>query len=215
VRRINISLDTLNPERFRQLTRNGDLDRVLAGIDAALAAGFDRIKLNTVILGERNADEILDLVRFALATRASISASSRRCPWVRWRSAPPRRYTSEQIRARIAPHFTLIPTTETTGGPARYYRIPDSPTRVGFISPHSHNFCADCNRVRVTSEGQLLLCLGREASLDLRAMLRNHPGDDARLRQAIREALRMKPEGHGFATGIPTVMGRQMNRIGG
>jgi molybdenum cofactor biosynthesis enzyme MoaA len=147
--------------------------------------------------------------------RASISASSRRCRWARSRIAPPRRYTSEQIRARIEPHFTLIPTTETTGGPARYYRIPDSPTRIGFISPHSHNFCADCNRVRVTSEGQLLLCLGREESLDLRAILRQHPGDEARLRQAIIEALCMKPEGHGFATGIPAVMGRPMNHIGG
>ncbi len=214
VRRINISLDTLNPERFRQLTRNGDLGRVLAGIDAAIAAGFDRIKLNTVILGERNGDEILDLVRFALSKGVNISFIEE-MPVGEVAHRPTTRYTSEQIRARIEPHFTLIPTTETTGGPARYYRIPDSPTRIGFISPHSHNFCADCNRVRVTSEGQLLLCLGREESLDLRAILRQHPGDEARLRQAIIEALCMKPEGHGFATGIPAVMGRPMNRIGG
>ena len=214
VRRINISLDTLNPERFRHLTRNGDLDRVLAGIDAAIAAGFDRIKLNTVILGERNGDEILDLVRFALTKGINISFIEE-MPVGEVAHRPTTRYSCEQIRARIAPHITLIPTTETTGGPARYYRIPDSPTRVGFISPHSHNFCADCNRVRVTSEGQLLLCLGREESLDLRAILRQHPGDEARLRQAIIEALCMKPEGHGFATGIPAVMGRPMNRIGG
>lgn len=187
---------------------------MLAGIDAAIAAGFDRIKLNTVILGEFNGDEILDLVRFALTKGINISFIEE-MPVGEVAHRPTTRYSCEQIRARIAPHITLIPTTETTGGPARYYRIPDSPTRVGFISPHSHNFCADCNRVRVTSEGQLLLCLGREASLDLRAILRDHPGDDARLRQAIMEALRMKPEGHGFATGIPAAMGRQMNRIGG
>ena len=124
-------------------------------------------------------------------------------------------YSSERIRAEIEPHFTLIPTTETTGGPARYFRIPSSPTRVGFISPHSHNFCADCNRVRVTTEGQLLLCLGREESLDLRAILRRYPGADERLRQAIITAMRMKPAGHRFETGVPAVIGRRMNVTGG
>lgn len=214
VSRINISLDTLNPERFRQLTRNGDLGKVLAGIDVAIAAGFDRIKLNTVILGDHNGDEILDLVRFALTKGINISFIEE-MPVGEVANRPTQIYSSEQVRARIAPHFTLIPTTETTGGPARYYRIPDSSTRIGFISPHSHNFCADCNRVRVTSEGQLLLCLGHADSLDLRAILRHYPGDDARLRQAIIEALRMKPQGHGFAPGIATVLGRQMNLTGG
>ena len=107
-------------------------------------------------------------------------------------------YSSEQIRRDLAAHFDLVPTTETTGGPSRYYRIAGSETRVGFISPHSHNFCGDCNRVRVTAEGRLLLCLGQEHSVDLRAILRSHPGDAARLEQAIREAMQIKPKGHEF-----------------
>jgi cyclic pyranopterin phosphate synthase len=214
VRRINISLDSLRPARFRQLTRQGDLAQVLAGIDAAIAAGFERIKLNTVILGERNGDEILDLVRFALDKGINLSFIEE-MPVGEVADRPATFYSSERIRAEIEPHFTLIPTTETTGGPARYFRIPGSPTRVGFISPHSHNFCADCNRVRVTTEGQLLLCLGREESLDLRAILRRHPGDDERLRQAIITAMRMKPAGHRFETGVPAVIGRRMNVTGG
>jgi cyclic pyranopterin phosphate synthase len=124
-------------------------------------------------------------------------------------------YASEQIRQDLAPHFTLVPTTETTGGPARYYRIPGSETRVGFISPHSHNFCGDCNRVRVTAEGRLLLCLGQEHSLDLRAILRSRPGDGARLEQGIREAMQIKPKGHEFDLHAQPVIFRHMNLTGG
>ncbi len=214
VRRINISLDSLRPERFRALTRNGDLGQVLAGIDAALAAGFERIKLNTLILGERNGDEILDLVRFALAKGINLSFIEE-MPLGEIDRRATDFYSSERIRALISPHFPLVPTTETTGGPARYYRIPGSPTRIGFISPHSHNFCADCNRVRVTAEGQLLLCLGQEDALDLRALLRRHPGADEPLRAAIIAAMRMKPAGHRFEIGVPAVVGRRMNLTGG
>lgn len=215
VSRINISLDSLRPERFRELTRHGDLDQVLAGIDAALAAGFDRIKLNTLILGGRNGDEILDLVRFALAKGINLSFIEEMPVGEVVDRRATDFYSSERIRALISPHFPLVPTTETTGGPARYYRIPGSPTRIGFISPHSHNFCADCNRVRVTAEGQLLLCLGQEDALDLRALLRRHPGEDERLRAAIIDALRMKPAGHRFQIGVPAVIGRRMNLTGG
>lgn len=214
VRRINISLDSLRPERFRALTRNGNLGQVLTGIDAALAAGFERIKLNTLILGERNGDEILDLVRFALAKGINLSFIEEMPVGEIDRRATDF-YSSERIRALISPHFPLVPTTETTGGPARYYRIPGSPTRIGFISPHSHNFCADCNRVRVTAEGQLLLCLGQEDALDLRALLRRHPGADELLRAAIIAAMRMKPAGHRFEIGVPAVVGRRMNLTGG
>lgn len=214
VRRINISLDSLRPDRFRQLTRYGDLGQVLAGIDAALASGFDRLKLNTVILGERNADEILDLVRFAIAKGINISFIEE-MPVGQVAERPATFYSSDRIRAIIAPHIHLVPTTETTGGPARYYRIPDSATRVGFIAPHSHNFCGDCNRVRVTNEGQLLLCLGQETSLDLRKILRQQPDEDEPLRQAIIEAMRMKPEGHQFVAGLPSLSGRRMNVTGG
>jgi cyclic pyranopterin phosphate synthase len=104
---------------------------------------------------------------------------------------------------------------ETTGGPARYYRIPDTETRVGFISPHSHNFCGDCNRVRVTTEGLLLLCLGQEHSLDLRQILRANPGDYARLDQAIRTAMQIKPQGHEFDLEPKSIQFRHMNVTGG
>jgi cyclic pyranopterin phosphate synthase len=216
VRRINISLDSLRPERFRRITRNGDLQRVLDGIDAAIRAGFERIKLNTVILNNRNQDEVPDLVRFAVDKGINISfIEEMPVGRVGEHDRAETFYSSERIRADLDPHFSLLPTTETTGGPARYYRIPASETRVGFISPHSHNFCADCNRVRVTTEGRLLLCLGQEHSLDLRAILRRHPGDDERLREAIRDAMQLKPEGHEFAVGVPAVLGRNMNLTGG
>ena len=216
VRRINISLDSLSPERFRRITRTGDLTRVLRGIDAGIAAGFDRIKLNAVILRGRNHDEVPNLVAFAVAKGINISfIEEMPLGVIGDHDRAESFYSSEQIRTDLAPHFDLVPTTETTGGPARYYRIPGAETRVGFISPHTHNFCSDCNRVRVTAEGRLLLCLGQEHSLDLRAILRQHPGDTARLEQAICEAMQIKPEGHEFDIQAQPVIFRHMNRTGG
>jgi cyclic pyranopterin phosphate synthase len=216
VKRINISLDSLDPERFRQITRKGDLAKVLLGIDAAIAAGFERIKLNAVILRGRNHDEVPSLVGYAVAKGINISfIEEMPLGVIGDHDRAEAFYSSDQIRQDLAAHFTLIPTTETTGGPARYYRIPGSETRVGFISPHSHNFCGDCNRVRVTTEGRLLLCLGQEHSLDLRATLRGHPEDSARLGQAIREAMQIKPKGHEFDVQAQPIIFRHMNRTGG
>jgi len=216
VRRINISLDSLRPERFRTVTRKGDLARVLRGIDAALAAGFERVKLNAVILRHRNDDEVPDLVRFAVEKGINISfIEEMPIGHIGDHDRAAAFYSSDQIRSDLAAHFTLVPTTETTGGPARYYRIPGTETRVGFISPHSHNFCSDCNRVRVTAEGRLLLCLGQESSLDLRRILREHPGDRARLERAIVDAMQRKPRGHDFALGVAPVIVRHMNDTGG
>jgi cyclic pyranopterin phosphate synthase len=124
-------------------------------------------------------------------------------------------YSSNQIRADLEQHFTLLPTAETTGGPSRYYRIPGYGSRIGFISPHSHNFCGTCNRVRVTAEGRLLLCLGQEHSVDLRQVLRAHPGDRERLRQAIIRAMEIKPQGHDFNLQARPVILRHMNLTGG
>jgi cyclic pyranopterin phosphate synthase len=216
VRRINISLDSLRAERFRAITRRGDLDRVLRGIDAAIAAGFERIKLNAVILRNRNHDEICDLVGFAVDKGINISfIEEMPLGVIGDHDRAEAFYSSEQIRSDLSGRFQLIPTTETTGGPARYYRIPGTETRVGFISPHSHNFCGDCNRVRVTAEGRLLLCLGQEHSLDLRAVLRQPPGDDEALSQAIQASMQIKPAGHNFALkGVPVVL-RHMNVTGG
>jgi len=216
VRRINISLDSLRPERFRLITRNGDLDRVLRGIDAARSAGFERIKLNSVILKHRNHDETRDLVQFAVDKGINISFIEE-MPLGRIGDHDRMEtfYSNDEIRADLQSEFELVPTTETTGGPARYYRIPGTETRVGFISPHSHNFCGDCNRVRVTADGRLLLCLGRENSLDLRKILRDHPGDEAQLRHAVRSALQTKPQAHQLSLEGTSILLRHMNETGG
>ena len=216
VRRINISLDSLQPERFRRITRKGELSQVLRGIDAAIDAGFERIKLNAVILKHRNHNEVLDLVQFAVNKGINISfIEEMPVGQIGDHDRAEVFYSSESIRGDLETRFELVPTTETTGGPARYFRIPDTETRVGFISPHSHNFCGDCNRVRVTTEGLLLLCLGQEHSLDLRRILREHPGDVIRLGQAIRNAMQIKPEGHEFDLEAKPILFRHMNVTGG
>lgn len=216
VRRINISLDSLRPERFRAITRLGELHQTLDGIAAAQAAGFERIKLNSVVLKHRNHDEVGDLVAFAVAQGLDISfIEEMPLGVIGDHDRGEAFYSSAQIRADLAARFELLPTTETSGGPARYWRIAGSTTRVGFISPHSHNFCGDCNRVRVTAEGRLLLCLGQEYSVDLRRVLRANPTDDERVRQSIRQAMSIKPRGHDFALhGQPIVL-RHMNATGG
>lgn len=216
VRRINISLDSLRPERFRRITRRGDLASVLCGIDAALAAGFERIKLNAVILKHQNHDEIVDLVRFAVSKGINISfIEEMPVGQIGKHDRAEVFYSSDRTRSNLRSCFELVPTMETTGGPARYYRIPGTETRVGFISPRSHNFCSDCNRVRVTAEGRLLPCLGQEQALDLRHTLRAHPGDGAALGLTIRNAMQHKPKGHEFGPGASSVLVRHMNITGG
>jgi len=216
VTRLNISLDSLRRERFAALTRRDRLDQVLAGIDAARAAGFRRIKLNTVVQTGRNDDEVLDLVEFAIARGLDISfieemplgdVSSHR-----------REQTfcsSDAVRSRIEARHALVRSSAVTGGPSRYWQVPGTDTRIGFISPHSHDFCGDCNRVRVTAEGKLVLCLGHDNALDLRHLLRAHPGDTPRLRQALVEALRLKPERHHFASDAQVQVVRFMSMTGG
>ena len=216
VRRVNISLDSLDPARFRSMTRVGDLDRVLAGIEAALAAGFERVKLNTVILKNRNHDEIPDLVRFASDRGMDISfIEEMPLGMIGDHDRAEAYYSSDRIREDLEKEFDLIPTTETTGGPSRYYRLGGTGTRVGFISPHSHNFCESCNRVRLTCEGRLLLCLGQEHSVDLRRIVREHPGDMELLKQSIRDAMAIKPRGHDFNLNVRPVIFRHMNVTGG
>lgn len=216
VARLNISLDSLNPVRFRRITRNGDLEVVLRGIRAAQAADFSRIKLNAVILKNRNQDEVVDLVRFALDNGLDISfIEEMPLGQIGDHDRAEAYYSSDAIYNDLAQMFTLIPTAETTGGPSRYYRIPGTESRIGFISPHSHNFCGDCNRVRVSAEGRLLLCLGQEHSVDLKYTLRAYPGDQERLRQAIVAAMAFKPGGHDFQLGGQPIILRYMNHTGG
>ena len=124
-------------------------------------------------------------------------------------------YSSDQILDDLRRHYTLTPTTESTGGPSRYYRMTDSPTRIGFISPHSHNFCASCNRVRLTAEGRLLLCLGQEHSVDLRRIVRDNACSPESLSQAIISSMAIKPKGHDFDLAEQPVIFRHMNHTGG
>lgn len=216
VSRINISLDTLKPERFRRLTRLGDINKVLAGIDTALEQGFQRIKLNAVILKNRNHDEVQDLVAFAHQRGMDISfIEEMPLGVVGDHDRAETFYSSDRILDDLRQHYDLYASTEHTSGPARYYRRADSDCRVGFISPHSHNFCDTCNRVRVTAEGRLLLCLGQEHSVDLRRVLRANPTDDARVRVALQAAMSLKPKGHEFDLQAKPVIFRHMNATGG
>lgn len=216
LQRLNISLDSLDEARFKRLTRTGDLGKVIDGLHAAQDAGFERIKLNAVILKGRNDDEILELVDFARREKVDISfIEEMPLGEVSDHSRGETYYSSDEVQATIESHHELLPTTETTLGPSRYFRMPNSATRVGFISPHSHNFCATCNRVRVTVEGRLLLCLGNEHSVDLREVLRRHPGNIEILKTRIVEAMSLKPERHHFSTDGDIQVVRFMNMTGG
>ncbi|WP_010321935.1 GTP 3',8-cyclase MoaA [Marinobacterium stanieri] len=216
VDRLNISLDSLQQDRFRELTRTDRLQQVLDGIEAARSAGFKRIKLNTVVLKGRNDDEVINLIEFARRSELDISfIEEMPLGQITEHGRAESFCSSDELRERISDHFELSPSTERTGGPSRYYRLADSQTRVGFISPHSHNFCGDCNRVRVTVEGRLLLCLGNEHSVDLREVIRTYPDDPKRLQQAIIDSMAIKPEKHEFNLEEEPQILRFMNMTGG
>ena len=216
VTRVNISLDTLKADRFNKITRVGKLHKTLSGIDAALAAGFQNVKINTVVLKHMNHDEVGDLVGFARNRGMDISfIEEMPLGYINDHDRAQSYYSSDKILSDLRQQYELIATTEKTGGPARYYQMPDSESRVGFISPHSHNFCDTCNRVRLTAEGLLLLCLGQEHSKDLRRVVRANPGNDEALRIAIIQSMKVKPKGHNFDLNTQEVILRHMNATGG
>ncbi|RLA20728.1 MAG: GTP 3',8-cyclase MoaA [Gammaproteobacteria bacterium] len=216
LKRLNVSLDTLNAERFERITRVGDLDQVLRGIDSAKKAGFEKIKINAVILKNRNFDEVGSLVSFAAEKGLDISFIEEMPLGVMGDHDRAETYvSSDEIKVELEKQFTLNETEETSGGPARYYGLQGSETKVGFISPHSHNFCGDCNRVRVTAEGRLLLCLGHEHSVDLRRVIRANPGDLEKLKETLIQAMEIKPERHEFNTDGQPVVFRHMSATGG
>ncbi len=216
VNRLNISIDSLNDARFKEMTRIGKLPKVIAGIRAAVAEGFDRIKLNAVVMKGRNDDEVLDLVNFARTEQVDISfIEEMPLGHISEHDRAEAYCSSDEVRAIIETRYPLMATTEKTAGPSRYYRMEDSDTRIGFISPHSHNFCSECNRVRVTVEGRLLLCLGNEHSVDLRETLRAYPNDLERLQQVIIDAMDLKPEKHEFDLDDEPQIIRFMNMTGG
>lgn len=196
VKRINISLDTLDPEKFRAITRWGDLDRVMEGIEAAQKAGL-RIKLNAVALKEINEFEIPDLIRWTHGRGIDLTLIET-MPLGEIEFDRTEQYLPlSQLRDDLAREFTMTDIPYRTGGPARYVSVAETGGRIGFITPMTHNFCESCNRVRLTCTGMLYMCLGQNDDADLRKALRESDSDDY-LGRAIDEAIARKPEGHDF-----------------
>ena len=196
VRRVNVSLDTLDPDKFARITRWGKLDKVIGGIDAAAAAGL-KIKINAVALKGVNDDEIHDMVSWCgergfdltfieVMPLGEIGGEARLDQY----------WPLSMVRGELKKQWTLNDIDDTTGGPARYVRVAETGGRIGFITPMTHNFCEACNRVRLTCTGTLYMCLGQEDAADLRGPLREN--DDALLMNAIDEAIGRKPKGHDF-----------------
>ena len=216
VKRINISIDSLQPERFKKITRTGDLNKVLDGLQASIHAGFEGIKLNTVLMRGSNDDEAVDLVRFAIDQKIDMSFIEE-MPLGEVNHTRESTFVSNVDTLKLLQNtFNLSASSETTGGPARYWRVTNTHTKIGFISPHSHNFCESCNRVRITCKGELYLCLGQEDKVELMPLLRENPHDDAPIIQAIQDSMRVKPKGHDFdlRRAAPAVV-RFMSHTGG
>jgi cyclic pyranopterin phosphate synthase len=216
VKRINISLDSLDPILFKKITRTGDLDKVMLGIDEAIKEGFSNLKLNTVLMKDVNDHEAIDLVNFAINKKMDISFIEEMPLGDIGHKRKDTFISNDEVLKKLQTHFNLIPTTFNSGGPARYWQIANQSTKIGFISPHSHNFCDTCNRVRVSSKGELFLCLGQEEKIELMPLLRQHPDDDWPIQKAILESMRIKPESHDFnlETNKPSVI-RFMSHTGG
>ena len=216
VRRLNVSLDTLDPDKFRFITRRGDLSVVLAGIEAARAAGI-KVKLNAVALKNFNEGELAFMMAWAHERGMDMTVIETMPLGEIDEDRTDRYLPLDLVRSRLAERFTLRDIPYKTGGPARYVEVAETGGRLGFITPMTHNFCESCNRVRVTCTGTLFMCLGQEDAADLRGAMRRSEGDEA-LHQAIDEAIGRKPKGHDFvidrATKRPAVS-RHMSVTGG
>jgi cyclic pyranopterin phosphate synthase len=215
VRRVNVSLDTRDPARFRQITRTGDLGPVLEGISAAKAAGLS-VKLNMVALKGLNADEIPDMVAWAGEQGFDLTFIETMPLGLIEEDRTDRYLPLTEVRRQLEQHWTLTDTPERTGGPARYARVAETGQKLGFITPLTHNFCESCNRVRVTATGTLFMCLGQEDRVELRDLLRS--GGPAALDAALDRAMQLKPRGHDFVIerreAAPAVS-RHMSMTGG
>jgi len=216
VKRINVSLDTLDPDKFRDITRWGELDKVLAGIDAAQAAGL-KVKINAVALKGVNEDELPALIAWAHGGGMELTVIEVMPLGDIGESRLDQYLPLSLVRARLAERFTLEDIDYRTGGPARYVRVKETGGRLGFITPLTHNFCESCNRVRVTCTGTLYMCLGQNDAADLRTPLRASESNDA-LYAAIDEAITRKPKGHDFVIDRRhqrPALGRHMSVTGG
>ncbi len=196
VERINVSLDTLDADKFRTITRWGDLDKVIEGIDAAQAAGL-RVKINAVALKDVNEDELAGLVAWAHGRGMDLTVIEVMPLGDIGEERLAQYLPLSMVRARLAERYTFEDIDYRTGGPARYVRVKETGGRLGFITPMTHNFCESCNRVRLTCTGTLYMCLGQEDAADLRAPLRAS-NDDGAVAAAIDAAIAHKPRGHDF-----------------
>tara|TARA_B000000475_G_scaffold153190_1_gene123333 strand:+ start:283 stop:1182 length:900 start_codon:yes stop_codon:yes gene_type:complete len=198
IERINISLDSLNPLNFKKMTRTGDLSNVLDGIEHAINIGLKQIKLNTVIMRGINDHEIFDLIEFAIKKNIDISfieemplgdtAFSRKSTFT----------SNDEILKKIKTNYLINKIDYRTGGPAEYWQILGTKSRIGLISPHSHNFCEECNRVRISCKGELFLCLGQDDKIELMPLLREYPNNDQPIKDAILNSMKIKPKSHEF-----------------
>jgi cyclic pyranopterin phosphate synthase len=218
MRRINVSLDTLDEDKFARVTRWGRLPQVLRGLDAAQRAGL-RVKINAVALKGFNEDELFTMTEWCASRDMDLT----------WIEVMPmgdmgetdrigQYWSLEDVRTALQTQYQLTDLAERSGGPARYVRIEETGQKIGFITPLSHNFCESCNRVRLTCTGELYMCLGQEDMADLRAPMREHPGDQQHLETAIRRAIERKPKGHDFdysRQSISGQMSRHMSHTGG
>ena len=218
VRRVNVSLDTLNEDKFARVTRWGRLPQVLRGIEAAKAAGM-RVKINVVALKGFNEDELFDLVGWCAAEDMDLTFIEVMPMGDMGEADRVGQYWPlSEVRSHLAERFTLTDLSERTGGPARYVRLEETGQKLGFITPLTHNFCESCNRVRLTCTGELFMCLGQEDQADLRKPLRDFPDTDAPLVAAIHKAIGLKPKGHDFDYSRQVAdgqMSRHMSHTGG
>ena len=215
MRRINVSLDTLDAERFARLTRGGKLEPVLAGIEAARAAGLE-VKINTVALAHDNAAELPDLIRWAHGLGMAITLIETMPLGETGEDRTDQFLSLQAVREQLESYWTLTDLPLSTGGPARYVRIEETGGRLGLITPLTHNFCEGCNRVRLTCTGTLHTCLGREDASDLRAVMRGGASFEE-LKAAIVNAIDAKPKGHDFhiERGSAPALARHMSTTGG
>ncbi len=212
--RLNISLDTLKADRFHKLTRRDRLQAVLDGIAEAKKYPFAGIKLNAVVMRGMNDDEIIDLTDYAIANDIDITFIEEMPLGEVGYDRSVTFLSSDDIKKELSEHYSLSNSTHKTGGPAVYSSVANSNTRIGFISPHSHNFCGDCNRIRITAVGRLLLCLGNENSQDLRGFMRANSSDEA-LTELLIKSLQLKPEKHDFNLAEEVQILRFMSHTGG
>ena len=213
VRRVNVSLDTLDPAAFSRLTRGGDLARTLDGISAAQAAGL-AVKINTVALKADNAAELPDLISWAHGRGMDLTLIEAMPMGEIGADRTAQFLSLAEVRTQLSAFWTLDDLPLNTGGPARYVRVRETGGRLGFITPLSHTFCESCNRVRLTCTGTLHTCLGREDATDLRGLMRAGAAD-AELQLAIRDAIGGKPQGHDFVIGDRASVSRAMSTTGG